>query len=69
MFEGICDILHREMEMFEEKYSDGKTTMVPQDLAHIDTIAHALKCLATYEAMKGAEYRSKSRYDYGYRRY
>ena len=53
MFEGICEALHREMEMLEEKYSSGKAAMNPQDLEHIDKMAHALKSLATYDAMKG----------------
>ena len=53
MFEGICETLHREMEMLEEKYSNGKTPMNSQDLEHIDKMAHALKSLATYDAMKG----------------
>jgi len=67
MFDGICEVLHREMEMIEEKYLDPKSSMTPQDLAHIDTIAHALKSLATYEAMKGTpEYRGRG---YAYRRY
>lgn len=53
MFERICDTLHREMEMIEEKYADGKTPMNASDLDHIDKMAHALKSLATYDAMKG----------------
>ena len=53
MFEGICDALTREMEMLEEKYMNGKTSMNPQDLEHIDKMAHALKSLATYKAMEG----------------
>ena len=53
MFDRICDTLHREMEMIEDKYSDGKTPMNASDLDHIDKMAHALKSLATYDAMKG----------------
>jgi hypothetical protein len=53
MYEGICEALSREMDMLEEKYSSGKATMNPQDLEHIDKMSHALKSLATYEAMKG----------------
>ena len=75
MFEGICDILHREMEMLEEKYSNGKTPMNGQDLEHIDKIAHALKSLAAYSAMKGegdygyTKVRSRKYYPEEYRRY
>ena len=53
MFDGICEALHREMDMLDEKYSNGKTAMNSQDLEHIDKMAHALKSLATYDAMKG----------------
>jgi len=53
MFDGICEVLHHEMDMLEEKYSGGKTPMTSQDLEHIDKMAHALKSLATYDAMKG----------------
>lgn len=60
MFDGICEVLHHEMELLEEKYSGGKTPMTSQDLEHIDKMAHALKSLATYDAMKG-----NSEYDGG----
>lgn len=53
MFDGICDALHREMEILEDKYADGKAQMSSQDLEHIDKMSHALKSLATYDAMKG----------------
>ena len=57
MFKRLCDALHEELFKLEEKISDGKTKMSNQDLGDIDKIAHALKCLATYEAMKsGSEY-------------
>ena len=52
MFEGICEAIHREMEKLEDKYANG-TQMSGADLKDIDTMAHALKSLATYEAMKG----------------
>jgi len=52
MYEGICDAIHRELEVLEEKYSKG-TQLSGQDLEHIDKMAHALKCLKTYEAMHG----------------
>jgi len=71
MFDGIYDVLHREMEQMEEKYAGG-APISAQELDHIDKMAHALKCLATYEAMReGYEKRPSSRYsrDYGYRRY
>lgn len=52
MFEGIYDALHREMSKLDEKYAAG-TQMSDKDLVDIDRIAHALKCIATYEAMNG----------------
>jgi len=52
MFEGICEAIHKEMDTLEEKYERG-AEMNGQDLEHIDKMAHALKSLATYEAMKG----------------
>jgi len=70
MFEGIYEIIHREMDNLDEKYASGNVTLTPQDLEHIDLMAHALKSLATYEAMKtggdcGGSYaklRSRQRY-------
>ena len=52
MFDGICEALHREMEQLDEKFSKG-AQMNGQELEHIDKMAHALKSLATYEAMQG----------------
>lgn len=52
MFEGICEAIHKEMEMLDEKYSKG-TQLSGNDLEHIDKMAHALKSLKTYEAMAG----------------
>lgn len=53
MFEGICEALHREMDKLDEKYSSGNVQLNNQDLDDIDRIAHALKSLETYKAMKG----------------
>lgn len=53
MYEGICEAIHKEMDMLDEKYSKG-TQLSGQDLEHIDKMAHALKSLATYDAMKGS---------------
>ena len=69
MFEGICEAIHKEMDALDDKYSKG-TQLSTQDLEHIDLMAHALKSLATYEAMKtggdcGGSYaklRSRQRY-------
>ena len=53
MYEGICEALHREMDMLEEKYSNSKSPMNAQDLEHIDKMAHALKDLRAVEGMEG----------------
>lgn len=53
MFEGICEAMHREMDRLEQKYENENVQMNGQDLKDIDMMAHALKSLATYEAMKG----------------
>jgi len=60
MFEGICEAIHKEMDMLEDKYSKG-TQLTGSDLEHIDMMAHALKSLKAYEAMTGS-----SEYDGGY---
>lgn len=66
MFEGICEAIHKELDILEDKYDKG-TQLSGQDLEHIDKMAHALKSLATYDAMKGnSEY--GGRYDGSYAR-
>ena len=52
MYEGICEAIHRELDQLEEKFANG-AQINGQELDHIDKMAHALKCLATYEAMEG----------------
>ena len=72
MFDGICEALHRELDNYDNKLMGGKAPMSSQDLDNIDRMAHALKSLATYSAMKGEDRRIYSRYreDYPeYRRY
>lgn len=64
MFEGICDAIHDELHDLEAKYAEGGK-LTEQELEHIDTMAHALKCLKTYEAM--AEYGDYDRYPRGRR--
>ena len=71
MFDSLYDAIHREMDKLAEKYENG-AQMTEVDLRSIDTMAHALKCLATYSAMKETD-RGRKRYrDYyepEYRRY
>lgn len=59
MFEGICEAIHKEMDMLEEKF-EGGGKLTAQDLEHLDKMAHTLKSLKTYEAMEG-----NSEYDGG----
>lgn len=66
MYYGICDAIHREMDKLEDKYSE-EVQLSMSDLDMIDTMAHALKNLATYEAMREGSER-KPRYR-EYRRY
>ena len=54
MFEGICEAIHREMDRLDQKYANGNAQLNSQDLENIDKMAHALKSLATYDAMKGS---------------
>jgi len=84
MFDGICEALHRELETFDEKFSNG-AQMNAQELDTINKMTHALKSLATYDAMRGnsedsyargrsrmtGRYISRDGYsrDDGYRRY
>lgn len=66
MYRGIYDALHRELDMLDERYANG-STINAAELDMIDKAAHALKCLATYDAMTEETDRRK-RYD-SYRRY
>lgn len=66
MYYGICDAIHRELDKLEDKYSE-EAQLSMADLDVIDTMAHALKCLATYDAMREGTER-KTRYR-EYRRY
>ena len=67
MYYGICEAIHREMDKLEDKYSE-EVTLTMSDLEMIDKMAHALKSLATYDAMKEGTKRSRPRYE-EYRRY
>ena len=54
MFEGICEVLRMEMEKLDEKYASSNIPLMDKDLGDIDKIAHALKSIETYSAMKGS---------------
>lgn len=64
MFEGICEAIHKELDLLEEKYEKG-TQLSGQDLEHIDKMAHTLKSLKTYEAMLGNSEYDGGSYDGG----
>lgn len=53
-FEGLEKALCKELDILEQKFRGG-ADMTPQDLERIDKMAHAMKSLATYKAMKEAE--------------
>lgn len=60
MYQGICETIHHELDLLEDKFQDG-SAMSEKDLEMIDKMAHALKSLATYDAMKGhSEYDGNS---------
>ena len=54
-----CDILEqkmcKELKALEDKYLSSQTELAIQDLEKIDKLYHALKSMATYNAMKEAE--------------
>ena len=68
MFESLYSAIFHEMELLDNKLQGGKAPMSSQDLENIDKMAHAIKCLATYEAMKETHDRPRSKYE-EYRRY
>lgn len=53
-FEALEKAMCKEMEAIEQKLKGG-TEMSVQDLDRIDKLAHAMKSLTTYKAMKEAE--------------
>ena len=53
-YEGLEKAMCEELEALERKMHGGGD-MTIQDLEKVDKLTHALKCLATYEAMKEAE--------------
>ena len=60
--EAIEKSLCRELDAIEHKLEGGQEMSI-QDLEKIDKIAHAMKCLATYKAMKEAEEYDQREYD------
>ena len=63
MFEHLENAMCEELDRLNEDYKSGKE-ITAGDLAKADLIGHALKSLATYEAMKG-EYDGQSERSYG----
>lgn len=53
-FEALEKQMCHELEAIEQKLKAG-TEMSVQDLDKVDKLAHAMKSLATYKAMKEAE--------------
>ena len=53
-FENLEKRMCKELMELEDKYGAG-AEMSNNDIQRIDTLAHALKSLATYQAMKEAE--------------
>ena len=65
MYSKIVDALHEELDILDERYANGGK-ITAADLDMIDKVTHALKCMATYEAMTTERGR---RYEREYRRY
>ena len=65
MFEGICETIHHELDVLEDKFQDGNG-MSESELDHIDKMVHTLKNIAAYEAMRaddgGGSYAKVRRY-------
>ncbi len=53
-FESLEKTMCKELEAIEQKLKAG-TEMSETDLKRVDMLAHAMKSLATYKAMKEAE--------------
>ena len=53
-FEALEKAMCKELETLEQKLK-GAAEMSVQDLEKVDKLAHAMKSLATYKAMKEAE--------------
>lgn len=53
-YEGLEKAMCKELETIERRIASG-AEMTLQDLEKVDKLAHALKSLATYNAMKDAE--------------
>ena len=68
MFDAICEAMHRELNKLDEKYEDGNP-MTSQELDDINKMTHALKSIATYEAMKEGKRDRRRYYESDYRRY
>lgn len=54
-YEHLQDAMCRELEKLDKKYSGDVAEMSTQDAEKADMLYHALKCAATYHAMKDAE--------------
>ena len=57
MYMNLEKKMCKELEALEEKYRTG-ADMSEGDLRRIDLLVHSLKSMATYKAMKEAEYQS-----------
>ena len=54
-YEELEKVMCTELETLERKIKSSGAEMSMSDLEKIDKLAHAMKCLATYKAMKEAE--------------
>ena len=65
MYMNLEKNMCRELEALEEKYRNG-AEMSEGDIRRIDLLAHALKSMSTYKAMKQAEGYEGNQYQENY---
>ena len=71
-YDHLEEALCKELERLDKRYASEPGEMSAQDVEHADKLYHALKCAATWHAMKDAyewEDKDASGRDYGRDRY
>ena len=54
-YENLEEMMCKELEKLDKKYATDQPEMSVQDAEKADLLYHALKCAATYHAMKDAD--------------
>ena len=67
-YENLQEAMCKELEKLDKKYAGDYSEMSVQDAEKADLLYHALKCAATYHAMKSADgWEEKDASERGYR--